>query len=47
MPKNRRYLIVNISLREALEEVATRVFEDSGLNDDHAGDGRFYYVHND
>ena len=45
MPKNGRYFIIELLLREALEEVTAGVFEDTGLNDEHAGDGRFYYVH--
>ena len=45
MPKDGRYFLVKFSLREALEEVATRVFEDTGLNDEHAGDICLYYIH--
>ena len=45
MPKYGRYLLVELSLRETLEEVASGVFEDSGLNDEDAGDGCLYYVH--
>ena len=45
MPKDRRYFLIEISLRETLEEVASGVFEDSGLNDEDAGDGFLYYVH--
>ena len=45
MSKDGRYFLVKLSLRETLEEIASGVFEDAGLNDEHAGDGRFYYIH--
>ena len=45
MPKNRRYFLIELSLREDLEEVASGVFEYTGLNDEHAGDGCLYDVH--
>ena len=38
MPKDGRYLLVKLSLREALEEVTSGVFEYAGLNNEHAGD---------
>ena len=38
MPKDGRYFLVKLSLREALEEVAAGVFEYTWLNDEHAGD---------
>ena len=47
MPKNGRYFLVEFSLLEALEEVTTGVFEDTGLNDEHAGDICLNYVHNE
>ena len=47
MPKDGRYFLVKLSLRETLEEVATGVFEYTGLNDEHAGDGCLYDVHDD
>ena len=31
-------LLFKLSLREALEEIASGVFEDARLNDEHAGD---------
>ena len=45
MPKDGRYFLIEFPLREALKEIATGVFEDTGLNDEHAGDGRLYDVH--
>ena len=45
MPKDGRYFLIKLSLREALEEVASGVFEDAWLNDEHTGDGCFYYFH--
>ena len=45
MPKDGRYFIIEFSLREALEEVATGVFEYARLNDEHAGNICLYYVH--
>ena len=36
MPKDGRYLLIELLLREALKEVAAGVFENSGLNDEHA-----------
>lgn len=45
MPKDRRYFLIELSLREALEEVATGVFEDAWLNDEDAGDICIYYFH--
>ena len=45
MPKYGRYFLVESPLREALEEITAGVFEDTGLNDEHAGDICFYYVH--
>ena len=45
MPKDGRNLLVELSLREALEEIAAGVFEDTGLNDEHARDGCLYDVH--
>ena len=45
MPKDGLYFLVELSLREALEEVATGVFEDSRLNNEHAGDICLYYIH--
>lgn len=41
MSKYGRYFLIELSMREAFEEVASRVFEDSGLNDKHAGDFLF------
>ena len=45
MPKNGCYFLVKLPLRETLEEIATGVFEDSGLNDEHAVYWCFYYFH--
>ena len=45
MPKYGRNFFVKLSLREALEEVASSVFEDAWLNDEHAVDICFYYFH--
>ena len=45
MPKDGRYFLIELSLREALEEVASGVFEYARLNDEHAGDGCLYDVH--
>ena len=45
MSQDRSYFFFKHSLAEALEEVATGVFEDTGLNDEHAGDGCLYDVH--
>ena len=45
MPKDGRYFLVKLSLREALEEVAAGVFEDTRLNDEHAGDICLNYIH--
>ena len=45
VPKDRRYLRIEFSLRESLEEVASGVFEDSGLNDENARDGCLNDVH--
>ena len=45
MPKDGRNLLVKLSLRETLEEVAAGVFKDTGLNDEHAGDICLNYVH--
>ena len=45
MPKYGRNFLVKLSLRETLEEVATGVFEYTGLNDEHAGDICLYYIH--
>ena len=45
MPKNGRYLLVEFSLRETLEEIAAGVFEYAGLNDEHARDICLYYFH--
>ena len=45
MPKDGRYNGIEFPLREALEEVAAGVFEDTGLNDEHAGDICLYNFH--
>ena len=47
MPKDGRYFLVKLPLREALEEITSGVFEDTGLNDKHVGDGCLYDVHDD
>ena len=47
MPKDGCYLLIKLSLREALEEVASGVFEYARLNNEHAGDGCLYNVHDD
>ena len=47
MPKDGRYFLVKLPLWEALEEIAAGVFEYTWLNDEHAGDWCFYYVHDD
>ena len=41
----RSSVLIELPLGEALEEVASGVFEDSRLNDEHAGDICFYNVH--
>ena len=45
MPKDGRYFLIKLSLREALEEIAAGVFEYTGLNYKHAGDICLYYIH--
>ena len=45
VPKDGRYFLIELSLREALEEVAAGVFEYARLNDEHAGDGCLNYFH--
>ena len=45
MSNDGSFLIIEFPLREALEEIAAGVFEDTGLNDEHAGDICFYYFH--
>ena len=45
MPKDGRYHGIEIPLWEALEEIAAGVFEDTGLNDEYAGDICLYDVH--
>ena len=47
MSKYGRYFLIELSLREAFEEIAAGVFEYTGLNDEHAGDGCLYNVHDD
>ena len=47
MPNYGRYFLVKLSLREALEEIASGVFEYAWLNDEHAGDICLYYIHDD
>ena len=38
MSNDGSFLIIEFPLRETLEEIASGVFEDTGLNDEHAGD---------
>ena len=45
IPKYLRYLFVELSLREALEEKATGVFEYVRLIVEHAVDFCFYDIH--
>ena len=45
MSKDWSNLLVKLSLREGLEEIASGVFEDAGLYDDYAINGGFDYVH--
>ena len=45
MPKDGNNSLVEIPLRETLEEVATGFFEYARLNDEDAGDGCLYYFH--
>ena len=45
MPKDGCYLLIKLSLREALEEVASGVFEDTGINDEQARDICLYNFH--
>ena len=45
MPKDGRYHGIEIPLRETLEEVTAGVFEETGLNDEHAGDICLYNFH--
>ena len=47
MPKDGRYHGIEIPLWEALEEIASGVFENARLNDEYAGDGCLYDVHDD
>ena len=47
MPKYGRNLFIELSLREALEEIASGVFEYTWLNDEHAVDICLYYFHNE
>lgn len=46
MPKDGSNHGIKLPLREALEGIASRVFEYARLNDDHVGDNYLYYVHN-
>ena len=39
------YLLFEFSQREALEKIASGVFEDARLNDEHAVDICLYYFH--
>ena len=45
MSNDGRYFIIEFPLREALEEVASGVFEYTGLNNELARDICFYYFH--
>ena len=45
MPKDGSNHGIKLPLREALEEIAAGIFEYARLNDEHAGDICFYYVH--
>ena len=45
MPKDGRYFLIELSLRETLKEISARVFEYTGLNDEYAGDICLNYVH--
>ena len=45
MSNDGSFLIIEFPLWEALEEVASGVFEYSGLNDEHARDIYFYNFH--
>lgn len=45
MPKYGRNLFIKLSLREALEEIASGVFEYTWLNDEHAVNICLYYFH--
>ena len=45
MSKDGRYFLVELSLREAFEEITTGVFEYTWLNYKHAGDICFNYFH--
>ena len=45
MPKYGRYFIIEFFLREALEEIASGIFEYAWLNDEHARDICLYYIH--
>ena len=47
MPKEGRYFLIELSLRETLEEIAAGVFEDTGLHDEHAVDICLNYIHDD
>ena len=47
MPKYGRYFLIKLALSEALEEVASGVFEYAGLNNENARDGCLYDVHDD
>ena len=45
MSKYGRNFIIKFPLRETLEEVVSGVFEYTGLNNEYAGDGCLYDVH--
>ena len=47
VPKDGRYFLIKLSLRETLEEITAGVFEYARLNDEHAGDWCLYDVHDD
>ena len=45
MPKDGRYFLVKFYLREALKEVAPRIFKHTGLNDEYTVDWSLYDFH--
>ena len=45
MSKDWSNLLVELSLREGLEKIASSIFKDAGLYNDYAINGGFDYVH--
>jgi hypothetical protein len=45
VPQNGSHLIVKLSLRETLKEIAALIAKDLWLNNKHAINGSLYYIH--